>query len=78
MLSTSALANISLRWDRQEKWPTLDFLKVRFRESPVRRSPHDSVALFVTLAVHKTDDLSQVYNGVRRNVAEERITRALR
>ena len=78
LLSTSALANISLRWDRQEKWPTLDFLKVRFRESPVRCSPHDSVALLVTLSVHKTHDLSQVSNGVRRNLAEERITRALR
>ena len=57
LLSTSVLANFPLRWDRQEKWPTLDFLKVRFRESPVRRSPHDSVVLFVTLLVHKTDDL---------------------
>ena len=78
LLSTSALANFPLRWDRQEKWPTLDFLKVRFRESPVRRLPRDSVALLVTLLVHKTDDLSQVLNGVRRNVAEERITRALK
>ena len=43
----SAPANFPLRWDR------LDFLKVRFRGSPVRRSAHDSVALLVTLSVHK-------------------------
>ena len=45
-VSTSAPANFSLRWDR------LDFLKVRFRGSPVRRSAHDSVALLVTLSVY--------------------------
>ena len=41
-VSTFAPANFPLRRDRQEKWPTLDFLKVRFRGSLVRRSPHDS------------------------------------
>ena len=46
LVSTSAPANFSLRWDR------LDFLKVRFRGSPVRRSAHDSIALLVTLSVY--------------------------
>ena len=46
-VSTSAPANFALRWDR------LDFFKVRFRGSPVRCSAHDSVALLVTLSVHK-------------------------
>ena len=35
LVSTSVPANFPLRWDRREKWPALDFLKVRFRGSPV-------------------------------------------
>ena len=49
----SSAVNFPLRWDRQETWPTLDFLKVRFRGSPVRCLPHDSVVLLVPLSVHK-------------------------
>ena len=47
LVSTCAPANFPLRKNR------LDFLKVRFCGSPVRRSAHDSVALLVTLSVRK-------------------------